>query len=98
LEPRPAEPQKFALLQEPEELGLRQQAHLADFVEKQGTSGGQLDVLYGNPSQAARYFDGGWIMPADQLPNFSETRHDPRQPESLPGGGDDRRKFPQELG
>ena len=39
-------------------------------------SGGQLDVLYGNPSQAARYFDGGWIMPADQLPNFSEIKAD----------------------
>jgi Bacterial extracellular solute-binding protein len=39
-------------------------------------AGGQLDVLYGNPATASRYFDGGWIAPADELPTFNEIKAD----------------------
>lgn len=39
-------------------------------------AGGQLDVLYGNPSTASRYFDGGWIAPADELAAFNEIKAD----------------------
>ena len=45
-------------------------------MERNLMSGGQLDVLYGNPSQASRYFDGGWIAPANELPTFSEIKAD----------------------
>jgi hypothetical protein len=27
-----------------------------------------LDVFYANPSSAVRYFEGGWVLPADTLP------------------------------
>ncbi len=43
-------------------------------MEQNLMSGGQLDVLYGNPSQATRYFDGGWIMPVDELPNYEDIK------------------------
>lgn len=43
-------------------------------MEQNLMSGGQLDMLYGNPSQATRYFDGGWIMPAEELPNYDEIK------------------------
>lgn len=35
-------------------------------------AGGELDVLYANPSSAVRYYGGGWIMPASDLPNGQE--------------------------
>jgi hypothetical protein len=38
------EPLEFALLQEPEKLGLCQEAHFADFIEEQCAAGGQLDM------------------------------------------------------
>ena len=31
-----------------------------------------LDVLYANPSSAVRYYEGGWVMPASDLPNGKE--------------------------
>jgi len=45
-------------------------------MERNLLAGGQLDMLYGNPSQAARYFDGGWIAPADELAAFNEIKAD----------------------
>ncbi len=35
-----------------------------------------LDILYANPSQACRYYDGGWILPAEELPNASLIKAD----------------------
>jgi len=35
-----------------------------------------LDILYGNPTQACRYYDGGWILPAESLPNVEEIKAD----------------------
>ncbi len=43
-------------------------------MEQKLIAGSELDVLYGNPSQAARYFDGGWVAPADELPNYAEIK------------------------
>lgn len=45
-------------------------------MEQNLMSGGQLDMLYGNPSQAARYFDGGWIAPAEELAAFDAIKAD----------------------
>ena len=45
-------------------------------MEQNLMAGAELDVLYANPSQAGRYFDGGWIMPADALPNIDEIKAD----------------------
>src|SRR5260221_11503955 len=28
----------------------------------------KLDLFYANPSQAVRFLEGGWIMPANELP------------------------------
>lgn len=39
-------------------------------------AGAELDILYANPSQAARYFDGGWVMTAESLPNIDEIKAD----------------------
>jgi multiple sugar transport system substrate-binding protein len=39
-------------------------------------AGAELDILYANPSQAARYFDGGWVMTAENLPNIDEIKAD----------------------
>lgn len=41
-------------------------------MEQQLIAGGELDVLYANPSSAVRYFEGGWITPASALPNAEE--------------------------
>jgi len=35
-----------------------------------------LDILYANPSQACRYFDGGWLIPAEQLPDIEAIKAD----------------------
>src|SRR5258708_1568594 len=43
-QPCPAKPLKFSLLKHAQELGLRRQAHLADLVEEQHTTGGELDL------------------------------------------------------
>ena len=45
-------------------------------MEQNLMAGAELDVLYANPSQAGRYFDGGWIMPAETLPNIDEIKAD----------------------
>ncbi|TGS71733.1 extracellular solute-binding protein [Mesorhizobium sp. M3A.F.Ca.ET.201.01.1.1] len=39
-------------------------------------SGAEVDVLYGNPSQAVRYLEAGWLAPADDLPDFQEVASD----------------------
>ncbi|HRY24584.1 MAG: extracellular solute-binding protein [Geminicoccaceae bacterium] len=39
-------------------------------------AGAELDILYANPSQAARYYDGGWVLPAESLPNIDEIKAD----------------------
>lgn len=39
-------------------------------------AGAELDILYANPSQAARYYDGGWVMTAESLPNIDEIKAD----------------------
>jgi len=38
--------------------------------------GAELDILYANPSQAARYYDGGWVMPAETLSNIDAIKDD----------------------
>ena len=45
-------------------------------MEQNLMAGAELDVLYANPSQAGRYFDGGWIMPAEELPNIEAIKAD----------------------
>ena len=45
-------------------------------MEQNLMAGAELDVLYANPSQAGRYYDGGWILPADELPNIDAIRAD----------------------
>ncbi len=41
-------------------------------MEKSLIAKSELDMLYANPSSAVRYFEGGWIMPASELPNGQE--------------------------
>lgn len=45
-------------------------------MEQNLIAGAELDVLYANPSQAGRYFDGGWIMPAEELDNIDAIKAD----------------------
>ena len=45
-------------------------------MEQSLIAGAELDVLYANPSQAGRYFDGGWIMPAEELDNIDAIKAD----------------------
>ena len=45
-------------------------------MEQNLMSGGDLDIFYANPSQASRYYDGGWVKPANELPNFDEIKAD----------------------
>jgi multiple sugar transport system substrate-binding protein len=45
-------------------------------MEQQLMASTELDVLYANPSQACRYYDGTWIMPAEDLPNVAEVKAD----------------------
>ena len=45
-------------------------------MEQNLMAGGDLDIFYANPSQASRYFDGGWVKPANTLPNFDEIKAD----------------------
>ena len=44
----------------------------ASIMETQLLSRAPLDVLYANPSQAARYYDGGWLIPINEFPNYEE--------------------------
>ena len=41
-------------------------------MEKSLIAKAELDVLYANPSSAVRYYEGGWLMPASDLPNGKE--------------------------
>lgn len=45
-------------------------------MEQNLMASGQLDVLYANPSSAVRYFEGGWILPAEELPAIEEIKAD----------------------
>ena len=45
-------------------------------MEQNLIAGAELDVLYANPSQAGRYFDGGWIMPAEELDSIDAIKAD----------------------
>ena len=45
-------------------------------MEQNLMAGAELDVLYANPSQAGRYFDGGWILPAEELANIDAIKAD----------------------
>jgi multiple sugar transport system substrate-binding protein len=45
-------------------------------MEQQLIAGAELDVLYANPATAVRYFDGGWVMPAEELPNIADIKAD----------------------
>jgi multiple sugar transport system substrate-binding protein len=45
-------------------------------MEQSLMSGGELDIFYANPSQASRYYDGGWVKPANELPNYDEIKAD----------------------
>jgi len=45
-------------------------------METQFIAKAPLDILYGNPSQACRYYDGGWILPAESLPNIEKIKAD----------------------
>ncbi len=39
-------------------------------------AGEPLDILYGNPQTLSRYFAGGWILPAEDLPNIDAIKAD----------------------
>lgn len=45
-------------------------------MEQNLIAGSELDVLYANPSQAGRYYDGGWILPADELADIDAIKAD----------------------
>ena len=38
-------------------------------MEKSLIAKAELDVLYANPSSAVRYYEGGWLLPASDLPD-----------------------------
>jgi ABC-type glycerol-3-phosphate transport system substrate-binding protein len=44
----------------------------SSIMESKLIAGAPLDVLYGHTYDAVRYYEGGWLMPADELPNFEE--------------------------
>lgn len=39
-------------------------------------AGESLDIIYANPSSAVRYYEGGWLLPASELPNAEEIEAD----------------------
>jgi ABC-type glycerol-3-phosphate transport system substrate-binding protein len=41
-------------------------------MESKLIAGAPLDILYGHTYDAVRYYEGGWLLPVDQLPNFEE--------------------------
>ena len=43
-------------------------------METQFIASAPLDILYSNPSQACRYYDGGWVLPAEDLPNIDKIK------------------------
>ena len=42
-------------------------------MEKSLMSKAKLDILYANPSQAVRYYEGGWITPVNELPIYKDV-------------------------
>ncbi len=48
-------------------------------------AGAELDILYANPSQAARYYDGGWVMTAESCPTSTPSRPTCTPTSSRPG-------------
>jgi multiple sugar transport system substrate-binding protein len=45
-------------------------------MEQNLIAGSELDVLYANPATAVRYFDGGWVMPAEELAEIADIKAD----------------------
>ena len=45
-------------------------------MEQNLIAGAELDLLYANPATAVRYFNGGWVLPAEELPNIAEIKAD----------------------
>lgn len=45
-------------------------------MEKSLIAGDKLDIIYGNPPTAVRFFEAGWIAPADDVPNIEEIKAD----------------------
>jgi multiple sugar transport system substrate-binding protein len=45
-------------------------------METQFIANAPLDILYANPSQACRYYDGGWLIPAEDLPQVDKIKAD----------------------
>lgn len=41
-------------------------------MENKLLAGAPLDFLYGHIYDAVRYYEGGWLMPIDELPNFED--------------------------
>jgi multiple sugar transport system substrate-binding protein len=45
-------------------------------VETKFIANAPLDVVYANAPAACRYYDGGWIMTAEELPNIDQIKAD----------------------
>ena len=45
-------------------------------MEKSLIAGENLDIIYGNPPTAVRFYEAGWIAPADNVPNIDAIRDD----------------------
>jgi ABC-type glycerol-3-phosphate transport system substrate-binding protein len=45
-------------------------------MEQNLIAGADLDVLYANPATAVRYFEGKWVLPAEELPNIADIKAD----------------------
>jgi len=43
-------------------------------VETQFVANAPLDIIYANAPAACRYYDGGWLMTAEELPNIDEIK------------------------
>jgi ABC-type glycerol-3-phosphate transport system substrate-binding protein len=45
-------------------------------IETQLVAKEPLDIIYAFPEQAIRYYEGGWVVPADNLPNIGAIKAD----------------------
>ena len=45
-------------------------------MEKALIAGDTLDIIYGNPPTAVRFYEAGWIAPADDVPNIEAIKDD----------------------
>ncbi|TDM08152.1 MAG: hypothetical protein C4K60_01215 [Ideonella sp. MAG2] len=45
-------------------------------MEKALIAKDKLDIIYANPPTAVRFFEAGWILPADDVPGFKEAYED----------------------